>query len=300
MIITNDKIEIEQPMLDLKKFASEQAGFSNRVACTNHASQIMGRAVETTIQHAMNDLSKHDECLIEEFLSSDGRGATVDVLLLNHKDKAAFVVDWKFTQRLNERSEWSYKMGPQPVIYALLVKELFPGYSVAFENRFVVDSDTKTHCVKRTLSEEDLEAWAHEINNRKQAIHGYNNSRHWPRVAGACIEGYGKNQRVCAFKDKCWNEKERESNPLNVIQLTQSLVTNFDRCPSFYYNVLHKAEAEGLDYHDVGQPNHYMLWGTMFHNAMAALYGQILANNPQPAAPPEEANGVQHKTENAS
>ena len=66
---------------------------------------------------------------------------------------------------------------------------------------------------------------------------------------------------------------------LKKIIVTQSLISLFDQCPRKYAESLGQAEALGEDFHDVGIPNKYALWGTMFHLAISNMYQQIIDTN---------------------
>ena len=284
MIITNAEVEYDEIFADMMKFARMVPGFSTRVKCESNAGHIMQRAIDVCQKCCLEDLKAHDACLVEEFMmDGSGQGSTADLVLLKHQTKEALIVDWKFVQRTSKDREWRYKMGPQPVLYTILVKELYPEYDVTFENRFVVDKiengDTAPEVVRVKLGDAELERWKYEIALRRSAIKMYNESGHWPRVANACHSF----RSACMFQDKCWGQDEAEERkPLKVLQITQSLISSYDRCPSFYYNILKEAEDKGEDFHSIEAPNHYMLWGTMFHDAIAKLYEQVIEQNPQP------------------
>ena len=86
--------------------------------------------------------------------------------------------------------------------------------------------------------------------------------------------------RSCACVDVCFGKgasittEDRPASPNQV-----SHISVFDQCPRKYAETIGQAEAQQADFHDIGQPNIYAQWGTMFHLAIGAMYAQILERN---------------------
>ena len=145
-------------------------------------------------------------------------------------------------------------------------------YEVGFEYRFAVRDEKKPRAFRCEPTADEGWYVMQEIKEREDAMQEYNQFGRWPRNNHSC---YDYNQ-TCEYFKQCWVDPQHNIKLKRTIT-TQSLITLFDQCPRKYAELLAEAEALGIDFHNVGQPNKYAIWGIMFHIAIAMLYEQLLA-----------------------
>ena len=275
MNITKKTVDVK-PVVDLlTTFSKAQKGFANRVACHQKLHEIVEQSVKAGMRHIIRDLMHYDNCNPEAFMGRKKQG-TIDLLFLNEKKKKALIVDWKRVGSLPMDKLWRYTKGPQAPFYTQIVKDQYPGYEVGFEFRFVLPGEDEPRCVTCNFSDKDLEDYEAEFARREALMYNFNQNQIWPRNAAAC---HMWRDEPCAFKQECWGKNRRPASKLKKIIVTQSLISLFDQCPRKYVESLAQAEVLGEDFHDVGIPNKYALWGTMFHLAISNMYQQIIDTN---------------------
>ena len=275
MLITDTTIETEPIEKTLKWFAENQAGFSNRVNCQQKIDSIVQQAYKAARIHCLKDLSDWGDCEIEHFINAGDLSATIDLLLSDAKRRKALIVDWKRVGTLNTDKIWHYTKGPQPLVYTWLVSNLLPDYEVTFEFRFMVGNDKEPRRIQLNFEQDQLDAAMNEYTSRREAMEQYNDTRSWPKNASSCNDY----RTLCVFAANCWGDKHTPSPYVEQILMTQSLIQVMDQCPRKYAETLAEAERQEKDFHDVGTPNQYALWGTMFHIAVSNMYQQIIERN---------------------
>lgn len=286
MNITKTNIETQPVQERLVAFAASQPDWNSRAVCKNMVPAILNQSVNAMSHHCVADLSAHEECLIEAYLQYEFEGATqagtIDLILLDHTKKRALIVDWKRVGVLDDAKIWRYSKGSQPRLYVTLIGQAYKDYDVDFEFRFMVGDEARSRPIPVRLGQKALTKFRIEQMGRIGAARIFNGTE-WPRNAERCWD-YGQ---LCPFHESCFDKgiddgsEPMDSPTLSRLTFTSSLIGTFDQCARKYAEILAQSQEEGIDFHDIGQPNKYALWGTMFHLATSEFYKQILeANQP--------------------
>ena len=277
MNITDQTIETDPIEKSLKDFVKNQKGFGTRLKCTQKLEEILEQASRAAVRHILNDLTFWEECEIESFANRDELAATIDLLLMSTMTKKrALIVDWKRVGSLSAEKIWTYARDPQPPVYTHLVRVQYPGYKVDFEYRFILPEETQCRVIPCTPTDSELNQLLREYNSRYAIMKVLNSNQSWPRNSASCHDF----NSVCACVDVCFGKARQLPPKIDQLLLNQvSHILVFDQCPRKYAETIGQAEAQQADFHDIGQPNIYAQWGTMFHLAIGAMYAQILERN---------------------
>ena len=275
MLILDTSVETDSIEKSLKWFAENQAGFSNRISCDRMVESIIKQAYNAAKLHSIKDLSDWESCNLEHFVNVGDIGGTIDMILVQNSPNKVLIVDWKRVGKLDTDKIWHYTKGPQPLVYTWLINNLYPDHDVEFEFRFMVGKEEETRRFRLTYTPEELEAAISEFTSRREAMEKHNENGTWPRNADSCNDY----RTLCPFSAGCWSDKPAKPPKLEQILLTASLVNTIDQCPRKYAEILAEAERQEKDFHEVGTPNIYALYGTMFHVAVSAIYQQIIERN---------------------
>ena len=236
---------------------------------------IITQAYNAAKLHSIKDLSDWETCDLEHFVNVEDLNGTVDMILSSSSRRKVLIVDWKRVGKLDTDKIWRYTKGPQPLFYTWLVSNLYPNYEIEFEFRFMVGKEEETRRFQMTFENEELTNAVREFTSRREAMEEYNKNGSWPRNADSCNDY----RTLCPFATGCWSANPDSPPKVEQILLTQSLVNTIDQCPRKYAEILAEAERQEKDFHEVGTPNIYALYGTMFHIAVSAMYQQIIERN---------------------
>ena len=275
MLILDTSVETEPIEKSLKWFSENQAGFSNRANCERMVDSIIQQAYNAAKLHSIKDLSDWDSCDLEHFVNVGDIGGTIDMILTRSAQRKALIIDWKRVGKLDTDKIWHYTKGPQPLVYTWLVGNLYPDHDVEFEFRFMVGKEEETRRFRLTYEAGEIASAIREFTSRRKAMEVYNKDGSWPRNAHSCNDY----RTLCPFASNCWGDRQVPAPKLEQILLTASLVNTIDQCPRKYAEILAEAERQGKDFHEVGTPNIYALYGTMFHIAVSSIYQQIIERN---------------------
>ena len=277
MLITDTTLETEPIEKSLKWFAENQAGFSNRANCERMVDSIIKQAYNAAKLHSIKDLSDWETCELEHFVNVGDIGGTIDLILTSSSRRKALIVDWKRVGKLDTDKIWRYVKGPQPLVYTWLISNLYPDYEVEFQFRFMVGKEEETRSFCLDFEPGEIALALREFTSRRKAMEKYNENGTWPRHAERCNDY----RSLCPFASGCWGANQLPGPKVDQLLLTASLVNTIDQCPRKYAEILAEAERQGKDFHEVGTPNIYALYGTMFHIAVSGMYQQIIERNKQ-------------------
>jgi len=184
------------------------------------------------------------------------------------------IVDWKTknTGKLDDRWRMRELRSPQGRIYAASMASAYgvDVFPVTIEIRGLAPSDdsVQTASVSYRVEEHEAARVVSEFTQLNALKNSLDSSKPWPRSPLGC-QVYGP-MYACEFEGVCWRGEAPPRGQWTNRALSFSAAQEFLRCPE-RYRLLVLSEGEDEDEND------RTAVGTVFHQAMEAIYRQLVS-----------------------